>query len=132
VATHAAVGVDDDLAAGEAGIAHGAADDEAAGGVDEHLVVVVGELLGDDRADDLLDEIGRIIESRSMPGVLGGDEHGAQADRLAVLVVEGDLGLAVGPQVRDGAALRTSARRSAMRWASQIGSGISTSVSSHA
>ena len=35
--------------------------------------------------------------------VLGGDEHGAQAHRLAVLVVEGDLGLAVGAQVRDDA-----------------------------
>ena len=30
----AAVGVDDDLAAGEAAVAHGAADDELAGGVD--------------------------------------------------------------------------------------------------
>ena len=47
VAGHAAVGVDDDLAAGEAGVAHGAADDEPAGGVDAHLVVVVAELLGD-------------------------------------------------------------------------------------
>ena len=37
-----------------------------------------------------------------MPGVvLGRDEHRAQPDRPAVLVVEGDLGLAVGAQVRD-------------------------------
>ena len=58
VAGHAAVGVDDDLATGEAGVADGTADDEAAGRVDEDLVVVVGELLGDDRADDVLDEVG--------------------------------------------------------------------------
>src|SRR5579862_9828748 len=38
---HAAVGVDDDLAAGEAGIAHRSADDEAAGGID----VVLGMLV---------------------------------------------------------------------------------------
>ncbi len=38
VAGHAAVGVDDDLAAGEAGVADGAADDEAAGRVDEEVV----------------------------------------------------------------------------------------------
>ncbi len=35
--------------------------------------------------------------------VLGGDQNGLEADRLAVDVVEGDLGLGVGPQVRDGA-----------------------------
>ena len=37
--------------------------------------------------------------------VLGRDEHGLQANGLAVLVVEGDLGLAVGAQVGDGAVL---------------------------
>jgi hypothetical protein len=50
----------------------------------------------------------------------------------AVLVLDGDLGLAVGAQVRQDAALRTSARRWASRCASQIGSGISSSVSSQA
>ena len=38
VAGHAAVGVDDDLAAGQAGVAHRAADLEAAGGVDQQPV----------------------------------------------------------------------------------------------
>ncbi len=33
--------------------------------------------------------------------VLGRDEHGLQGDRAAVLVLEGDLGLRVGAQVRD-------------------------------
>ena len=37
VAGHAAVGVDDDLAAGQAGVADRAADDEAAGRVDEEV-----------------------------------------------------------------------------------------------
>ena len=104
MAAHAAVGVDDDLAAGEAGVADRATDDEATGRVDEDAVVVVGELLGDDRADDVLDEVGADdLVAVDAVVVLGRDEHGAQAHRLAVLVVEGDLGLAVGPQVRDRA-----------------------------
>ena len=37
----AAVGVHDDLAAGEAGVAHGAADDEAAGGIDVELGLLI-------------------------------------------------------------------------------------------
>src|SRR4029078_5662970 len=57
VATHAAVGVDDDLASGEATVGVRAAEHERPGRVDPHLVVVVGELLGDRRADDLLYEV---------------------------------------------------------------------------
>ena len=45
VTAHAAVGVHDDLAAGEAGIAHGSADDEAASGIDVVLGVFVEPLL---------------------------------------------------------------------------------------
>ena len=40
VAGHAAVGVDDDLAAGQTGVAHRAADLEAAGGVDQQAVAL--------------------------------------------------------------------------------------------
>ena len=134
VAAHAAVGVDDDLAAGEAGVAVGATDDELAGGVDVHVVAVVGELRRDDRTDDLLDEVGaddRVAVDAVL--VLGADEHVRQADRLAVLVVDGDLGLAVGAQVR--AARRPCAprlRRSLRRCASQMGIGIRSGVSSQA
>src|SRR5690606_8661974 len=39
MAGHAAVGVDDDLAAGQAAVAHRAADDEAAGRIDVHLAL---------------------------------------------------------------------------------------------
>ena len=65
--------------------------------------------------------------------VLRGDEHGVEADRHAVLVLDRHLGLAVGAEeVDDALSLRTCASRSAMRCASQIGIGISASVSSHA
>ena len=57
MAAHAAVGVDDDLAAGEAAVALGPADHEAAGGVDEVLGLLVEQLGGDDRLDDLLEDV---------------------------------------------------------------------------
>ena len=59
MAGHAAVGVDDDLAAGEASVAHRAADDEAPGGVDEVLGVGIEQVGGDDRLDDVLDDVVR-------------------------------------------------------------------------
>ena len=44
VTSHAAVGVDDDLASGESGVAHGAADDEASRGIDVILRVFVEQV----------------------------------------------------------------------------------------
>ena len=54
----AAIGIDDDLTAGQAGIALRAAHDEAAGGVDIILGVLVQQLGGDGGLDDLLHHIG--------------------------------------------------------------------------
>jgi hypothetical protein len=51
----AAVGVDDDLAAGQAAVALRAADDEAAGRVDQ-VAGFLQPLLGQHRLDDLLDD----------------------------------------------------------------------------
>jgi hypothetical protein len=106
VAGCAAVGVHDDLAAGEAAVGVGAAQLEAAGGVDQHAVVVVLEGGGHQRADDVLDQVGldeRVgVEARL---VLGRDEHGLERDRHAVLVVEGDLGLPVRAEVGQDARL---------------------------
>src|SRR4029077_20640173 len=47
VTTHAAVGVDDDLSAGEARVALRTADDKAAGGIDMKLDGLVAQLLRD-------------------------------------------------------------------------------------
>ena len=101
VAGHAAVGVDDDLAAGQAAVGVRAAELEAAGRVDEHLEVVVGELRGEQRLDHVLDEVG--LQQRvdvDAGRVLGRDEHGRQPLGHAVLVLDRHLGLAVGTQVR--------------------------------
>ena len=104
--SHAAVGVDDDLATREAGIAHRTTDHEPTGRVDEDVVVVVGKLFGNHRADHMLDQIGpdhRVAVDAVV--VLRGDEHGLEPDGSVALVLEGDLGLGVGSQVRDGAGL---------------------------
>ena len=101
-----AVGVDDDLAPGEAGVGVGAAEHELAGRVGQDLVAVVGELGRHQRGDDVVAQVG--LEQRlevDVGPVLGGDEHRLQPDRPAVLVLEGDLGLAVGAQVGQHARL---------------------------
>ena len=55
--SHAAVGVDNDFATGEPGVANRTADDESASRIHEYLVVVIGELRGDDWSNDVFDEV---------------------------------------------------------------------------
>ena len=107
----AAVGVDDDLAAGQAGVAHRAAGDEAAGRVDQHEAGILEPLVRaqrplDDRAQHVLDDVvadPRLIVDVRM--VLSRDQQPLDAQRhepAAVLAVaHGHLGLAVRPQVVD-------------------------------
>ena len=100
VAGHAAVGVDDDLAARQAGVGVGAAQLEAAGRVDEHPHALGGEALGEDRVDHVLADVGGEQGlDVDVGAVLGGHDHGVQPHRLAALVLHGDLGLAVGAEV---------------------------------
>ena len=63
---HAAIGIDDDLAAGEARIAMGAADHEAPGWIDEETLgsAVVEPGLFQHRPDDIVDD-------RLVDGALG-------------------------------------------------------------
>ena len=61
---------------------------------------------GEHRAHDVLLDVG--LEQRvevDVVGVLAGDDDGVEAGGLAVDVLDGDLGLAVGAQVGDGAVL---------------------------
>jgi len=97
VAGHPAVRVDDDLAAGQAGVAHRASDDEASGRVDVHDRVARPELMGDHRQDDGLHEV--VVQLGGGVGVvLGRHDDRRHPGRQAVPVLDGDLGLAVGPQ----------------------------------
>src|SRR5690606_8560400 len=100
----AAVGVDDDLAAGQAGVAHRAADLEPPGGVDQQPVVVGLQPVGGHHRGDhvLLDVGGEELVDVDVRGVLAGDDHGVQPDRGGPVVLDGDLGLAVRAQVGNG------------------------------
>ena len=101
----AAVGIDDDLAAGETRVAHGAAHDKATGGVHVQIGPAPIDALGiHDGRDDvlhhvLLDDV-HVLDLGRM---LGGDNDGVHAHGTAALVAHGHLGLAVGTQVRQGA-----------------------------
>ena len=82
----------------------GTAELELAGGVHEHFEVVAGELLGQGRLDHVLDEGGpQLPLDVDRGGVLGRDEHRVETARHAVLVLDRDLGLPVGPQDVDDA-----------------------------
>ena len=101
----AAVGIDDDLTAGQAGIALRAAHDEAAGGVDIILGVLVQQLGGDGGLDDLLHHVGAQLLHADGIAVLAGNDHSVHADGLAVHVLDSDLALAVRTQIVQLAAL---------------------------
>src|SRR5581483_5602928 len=108
----AAVRVDDDLAPGDAGVAHRPADDELAGRVAVHEVLVlqatlVVEVVREDRMDDVLDQVRLEQRLHVEPvAVLRGDEHALDLDRpraaaLVLLVAQRDLRLPVRAQARE-------------------------------
>ncbi len=100
----AAVGVDDDLAAGEAGVAVRAADLEAAGRIHEEPRARQ-HVLREHRLDDLLDHrLGELLLLLVHARVMLRRQHdGVDATRLAVDVADGDLRLGVGAQPRQAA-----------------------------
>ncbi len=103
---HAAVGVHDDLAAGDAAIALRAADDEAAGRV--HVVdrALVQQLRRHRRLDHLLDDFLADLLVRDVRGVLGRNDDGVHAHGLAVRIVfDGHLALGIGTDPRHLAGL---------------------------
>src|SRR5579862_4851894 len=95
----AAVGVDDDLAAGDAGIAMWTANDEAARRIDVDLRVLVHHRGWDDLVDQALRQILRDLLVADRLAVLRRDDDGVDAHRFVAVVLDGDLGFAVGPQI---------------------------------
>src|SRR5262249_55699223 len=98
VAPVAAVGVDDDLAAGEPAVALRAADAELPGRVDVVHRLLVEELRRHDLLHHVLDD--RLPEGRvgDVGAMLRGDDDGLRAHGLAVPVLDGHLALAIGEQ----------------------------------
>mmetsp|Transcript_24886 Transcript_24886/g.41608 ORF Transcript_24886/g.41608 Transcript_24886/m.41608 type:complete len:398 (+) Transcript_24886:450-1643(+) len=103
------IGVDNDLATGETGVAVGATDHEAARGVEVVDGLVVKVLGGDNLQHNLLHEILSDLLVGDGLVVLGGDQDGVhtEGDHSAtlVLVLAGHLGLAIGAHPGAGTVL---------------------------
>ena len=85
--THSTVGVDDDLAAGQAGVAHRSTDDETSSGIDVIFGIGV-EQVGRNRG---LDHVLHYVSAQRVVGngfgVLRRDDNGIHANRLVIFVV---------------------------------------------
>ena len=101
----AAVGVDDDLAAGQAGVAHRPADHETPGRVDQIARVGGEHGLRQHRLDDLLDHRLGQHGVRDFRVMLGREHDGVDGMRLAVDVADRHLRLGVRAQPRQAAVL---------------------------
>ena len=117
----AAVGVDDDLAAGQTGVGCRTAEDERAGRIHQHAVFVVGHTVGEHviqhRTDHMFGEL-FLSHAWSTWVVLGGDQHGVETNGMVIVVVfDGHLRFAIRTKMRHSPLLRTSARRYARRCA---------------
>ena len=98
---HPAVGVNDNLPARESAVGRRSALDELPGRIDEDPQRPARELRSQNRSHDpFLHLPGHPIQR--LGGVLCGCDHGGDGHRVSIRVVgDGDLSLAVGPQVRD-------------------------------
>ncbi len=88
---HSAVGVDDDLAAGEAGVSLRTADHEAAGRIDVILDVLRPELLRNHGLDHVGDDGLMQLLVGDAIAVLRGNDDGVDRHRHTVLVNDSHL-----------------------------------------
>mmetsp|Transcript_105698 Transcript_105698/g.227848 ORF Transcript_105698/g.227848 Transcript_105698/m.227848 type:complete len:405 (-) Transcript_105698:20-1234(-) len=127
VSAPATIGVDNDLAASEAGVTVRSANNETARGVKVVDGLVVQVLGGHNRSDDVFHELGADIVVGDVLAVLGGNNHGVHAlgNRATVhhLVLAGDLGLSVGAHPRAGAVLADLGQLGAERGGQLVGEG---------
>src|SRR5260370_36852889 len=90
-----AVRVDDDLASGQTGIAGRSADDELAARVDHDLRVGIDQHAPEHRVDDQLTNTLIDILLAHVDTVMSRYDHGLDPLGLPILVLDGDLSLAV-------------------------------------
>ncbi len=102
---HPTVRIDDDLPAGDAGIAHRPADDETPGGVHKDLHLGGDHLCGQHRQDDVFINTLPNLGMRDIRRVLRADQDGIHFHRFAVLVLDGHLGFPVRAQPVQAAVL---------------------------
>ena len=103
VRSRSAVGVDDDLAAGQPAVAVGAADEELARRIDVPDSVLRDEALGQRLQDVGLGQRLDIVRGQMLVDMLMRQDDLGHADRLAVLVTDRDLALGIGAEALLGA-----------------------------
>ncbi len=106
VPAHASVGIDDDLAARQARVAHGTAHHKPPRGIDVVFGIGIEQFGGNGGLDHVLKNVG--VQGFVVDGlrVLGGNDHRIDAFWLIVgIVFHRDLRFSVGPQIRQLAAL---------------------------
>ena len=95
----AAVGVDDDLATGQTGIALRTTGNESTGRIDVILRVVVQQIAGNSVSDNVFANLSAQLFVFNFRRVLRRDDDGVNAKRPAVAILNRDLRFAVWPQV---------------------------------
>ena len=105
VTAHAAVGVDDDLAAGETGVPLRTTDDEVAGGVDEILGLLGEHVFRQHLFDDLLDAEFFDLGVLHIGRVLSGNHDIDDAGRTTIDILDRHLRLGIRTQPLDLAGL---------------------------
>jgi hypothetical protein len=98
VGTHAAIGVDDNFAAGDPAVADRAADNKAAGGVDEIFCILVDHVFRQDWLDDFFHHAFLEVFIIHFRAVLGRQDNGLNPLGLIIFIFNGDLALGIGPQ----------------------------------
>src|SRR4030065_721775 len=93
VAAHPAVGVDDDLATRQTGIAKRATDDETPGRVDKDPELAVDKLIRDGRADDVFSNAIAYLLLVHVGRMLGADQDRVNPAQLAFVLLDGPLRL---------------------------------------
>ena len=94
-----AVGIDDDLAAGQACISVRSTDDETAGRIDEVLGVLINHILRKDRIKDILSDVFVDLFLADLSIMLCGQYDSLQAYRLSILILHRDLALSIRSEI---------------------------------
>ena len=95
----AAVGVDQNLPAGQSAVAGGTTGDEPPAGVHQDLGVRVKQVSGDDLFDNVLGDVLLDLLVGGFRVVLGADDHGVDPGGDSMMVLNGHLRLAIWPEV---------------------------------
>src|SRR5947209_16265789 len=97
---HATIGIDDNLAPGQASIAHRAASDKASGGINEDSGVAVEHMGRDGGLNNMLDDIIANLLWIHIVRVLRRNDHRINPDGTSIFILNGHLTLAIWAPIR--------------------------------